>query len=94
MSIGKAIRKYRKEKTALTQWEFAKMLGSDQSYISTVERGHKTPSVDMVDKMVEVLGVPLCIIMWHSLEEDQVKHKEAFNIVKPAIDNLIDQFIK
>ena len=41
----------------LTQAEVARQLGIDQGYYSRLERGEKTPSLDVLQKLSQVLGV-------------------------------------
>jgi transcriptional regulator with XRE-family HTH domain len=47
----------------LTQAELAAKVGTTQSYISSIERGAKTPSFPMIERLAAALNVaPLSII--------------------------------
>jgi len=54
--IGKQIKKFREIK-GLTQHEFAELLGLTTNYISAVERGIKSPSLDTLILIINSLGV-------------------------------------
>lgn len=50
----------------LKQVELAKRLGISNSYLSEIETGGKTPSVDLLDKYAEVFKMPASSILLFS----------------------------
>lgn len=43
-----------------TQRSLAKKMNISQSYISKIESGNKTPTVDMLIKFAEAFNIPIC----------------------------------
>jgi len=56
--IGERLRSIRKEKN-LSQGELEKRTGLSRCYLSRLENGHTTPSVETLEKLAGALGVPL-----------------------------------
>jgi transcriptional regulator with XRE-family HTH domain len=54
--LAQNIRRYRKQK-GWTQEDLAEALGTDRTYVSSMERGLRNPSIQVVSKIAEVLGV-------------------------------------
>lgn len=50
----------------LRQAEMAEKLGISKSYLSEIEKGHKKPSLDLVDKYSAVFDVPSSSILFFS----------------------------
>lgn len=93
MDIGTAIKKLRKDRVPqLTQAKYAKCIGITQAYLSQIERGHKKPSMEVIEKIAEDFAVPLPIMFWFGVEESDIDpaKREYFNFLKPSIDKLID----
>lgn len=92
MIIHKALREVRKG-LDLNQTEFAKVIGLTQTYISLIESGDKVPSFDVIERYNKVSKVPIPIIMWKTLEVNDVpKHKrKIYQELKPVVDSLINQ---
>ena len=63
--LGKALRILRVFE-GLTQVQAAEKLGVSQSYLSEIERGDKTPTLDVLGKYSAVFGVPASAIMLFS----------------------------
>lgn len=57
-TIGKNIKKLREE-MGLNQENIASFLGVDQSMVSKVEKGERTLSVDMIEKLACLFGVSI-----------------------------------
>ena len=61
-AIGNVLRAKR-EKLAVSQEELAERAGVDRTYISILERGLKSPTVDTLERICAALGtLPECII--------------------------------
>lgn len=94
MNYGSIIRKLRKEKYSENQVDFSKRIGITQSYLSSVENGNKKPSIDLLETISLLTNVPLPIMFWQSLTDENIPvgKKEMFNQIKPSIDSLIMSF--
>ena len=94
MNVGIAIRNIRKERTPqLNQYEFARLIGITQTYLSQIETGAKTPNISILETISKVFEIPLPIIFWLGInEEDITEHKrEYFRFLKPTIDAMINE---
>lgn len=60
--IGQRIRKARFS-LEMTQEKLAEEVDANPKYIGMLERGEKTPSLQMLDKMARTLGVPICFFL-------------------------------
>ncbi len=63
--FGKAVRKARTA-AGLTQEELADHSGLDRSYIGGVERGERNPTLSVIEKIAEGLGVTLAELFSYS----------------------------
>ena len=54
--IGTVLRS-RREKLSLSQEKLAEMAGLDRTYISILERGLKSPTLETFEKICDALGV-------------------------------------
>lgn len=73
-----ALRNIRKAK-GMSQEAFA--LTSSRTYVSTLERGLKSPTLSKIDELAEVLGVHPVTLLMAAYSEDEIKlaqkeHKE------------------
>ena len=55
MSVGKKLRQIRRSKD-ITQEDLAKKVNVAKSYLCQIERETKSPSVNLLDEIAEVLG--------------------------------------
>ena len=92
MKIGQAIRTLRK-KELMNQEEFASSVGITQSYLSLIEKGHKKPSLEVLQQMADILNTPLPVLFWFGIEKEDVSEEKqyAFDVLKPSIDKLINE---
>lgn len=63
--FGEAVRRARTA-TGLTQEELADRAGLDRSYIGGVERGERNPSLSVIEKIADGLGVTLAELFSYS----------------------------
>ena len=93
MNISKALKEARK-RTILNQKEFADKLGISQTYLSLLEAGKKTPSMDLIQVYSELLKTPVAIFLFKAMTDKDVhpSKKKVFNQLQPVINNLIDEF--
>jgi transcriptional regulator with XRE-family HTH domain len=61
MAVGENIREIRKQKQ-VSQKYLAYQVGVTRHYLSMIENGVKNPSVKLVNRLAEQLGVPLDIL--------------------------------
>jgi transcriptional regulator with XRE-family HTH domain len=64
--FGAAVRRYR-EKSKLSQEEFADKAGIHRTYVSSIELGKVQVSIAVAHQLSEALGVPLSKI-WKEIE--------------------------
>ena len=60
--LGKNLRRLRLEKK-LGQEKFALEYGFDRTYISGIERGVRNPTIVIVQKLADALGVPIAVLL-------------------------------
>ena len=89
--IGEAIKRIRL-KRGFKQYEYAEIIGVTQAYLSGIEKGNKTPSYDLILKISKLERLPIAFIFWFSISEEDIDERkvEAFRILKPTIDKMID----
>lgn len=90
MNLGKAIKKFRKERN-ISQSDLCREAGISLTFLSQIENGRNKPSQDTMEKISEVLGVPVAIIQFYGIEEtDIAKNKRSqFKDIFPMVDNLL-----
>ncbi|HIU06629.1 MAG TPA: helix-turn-helix transcriptional regulator [Candidatus Onthoplasma faecigallinarum] len=57
--FGKRIKKLRKEKTDLSQENFAYLIGMDRTYYSSIENGNRNVSLINIEKIAKGLKITL-----------------------------------
>ena len=92
MNIGEAIRTLRKN-DLMNQEEFSLSVGITQSYLSLIEKGHKKPSLEVLQQMADILKTPLPVLFWFGIEKADVSEEKQYiyEMLKPSIDNLINE---
>jgi len=92
MRIGEAIRKIRKIK-GIKQRDLAMMCEISQTYLSQIENNKKTPSIDILDKIGLKLGIPIPVILFLSINEQDIAHekRDLFNMINPSIEKFISE---
>lgn len=66
IKIGKKLRNLRKW-SKLTQQKVADSIGCSQGYIADIEKGRVTPSLNMIEKIADVLGVGVNTLLADSM---------------------------
>lgn len=72
MTLADNIRNARQTEN-LSQRELAEMLGVHQTYVSMIERGLNTPTVELLDRMADIFG---CSTDWLLGREKFINRKE------------------
>lgn len=93
MNLGTTIRDIRK-KRSISQKDLAIESDVSQTYISQIESGKRTPSIETLEKLGVVLEIPYQIISFLSLDEGSVpesKRKEYMHFA-PAMKKMVEGF--
>ena len=95
MKTGEVLREFRQEKR-LTQVQVSERAKVSQTFLSQLEAGIKNPSPKMLKKLCDLYGIPTVFVFWKATTESDVQKNKitAFRKIKPAMDELIDQFLK
>jgi len=93
MNLGSTIKTIRKQKE-LTQIEFASLCDITQTYLSQIESNLKEPNLSTLKVIGEKLGVPLPILFFLSIDEEDVQpnKRKAFEIIRPSVKSLVHEF--
>jgi XRE family transcriptional regulator, regulator of sulfur utilization len=93
MDLGLTIKKIRKQK-GQTQGEFASQCGISQTYLSQIESNQKEPNLSTLKLISEKLKVPLPILFFLSITEEDVhpNKRDAYGIIGPSVKSLINEF--
>lgn len=93
MDLGKTIKRLRKQRN-FTQKFFSSKCQITQTYLSQIENNLKDPNLGTLKKIGEALEVPLPIVFYLSLNEEDVPYekRKAFEMVNPPIKSLINEF--
>jgi transcriptional regulator with XRE-family HTH domain len=93
MDLGTVIKNIRKQK-GLTQNEFASLCDITQTYLSQIEGNLKEPNLSTLKANSERLNIPLPILFFLSMTEDDVQpnKRKAFGIVSPSVKSLVNEF--
>lgn len=94
MNYGQAINNLRVNRMKQIQSIFAENVGITQTYLSQIENGQKKPSTELLERIAEYVDLPLPILFWYSVTEEDVKPDriEAFRMLKPTADVLVQSF--
>lgn len=96
MDIGSAVKQLRIQR-GLNQTEFANRCGLSQSYLSSIEKNRKDPTLSILKQIADCLSIPTPVLVFFALDEEDLKEdskKEVFRQMVPSIKSLIsDVFI-
>ena len=93
--IGDGITIARK-KSGMTQGDLAEKVCVSQTHLSQVETNLKDPSMKLIYKISEVLEVPTPILFWFGFKREEIQdnQKQIFDILKPSIDDCMDEIFQ
>jgi len=86
-AFGKALKALRKEKE-LTQEDFS--IVSSRTYLSTLERGLKSPTLEKIDALAQVLGVHPLTLLAASYREIAPRKKSSQDLLAVISKELRD----
>jgi len=71
----------------------AKKIRISQTFLSQIETGVKSPSMETLQKCAKCYGVPIEVIFWFGANEKDVPEKKRplFRQLKPIIDQMMKQ---
>ena len=93
MNLGKAIKSARQQR-GINQTSLAELSGITQTYLSQIESNQKEPNISTLRLISEQLGLPLPILFFLSLDEEDIKPEKraAYNHLGPSINSMIAAF--
>ncbi len=93
MNLGLAIQRLRKE-AGFSQTKFAKACNITQTYLSLIENNVKEPNLSTLRKVAEKLHIPLPVMFFMALDENDVQKEKrsAYNLLAPSIHSMIAEF--
>lgn len=91
MNIGNAIKDLRQQK-GLKQTDFAVKCGLSQSYLSSIEKGRKEPTLSILKQIANALSIPMPVLVFFSLDQEDISEskRDAFQMLEPSIKGLIN----
>lgn len=94
MNIGNAIKQRRKE-LGIKQNQLAEASNISQTYLSQIESNSKEASSKVISDICNALNIPIAILIWKSIENSDISPRklDAFKMLKPSVDGLINSFI-
>lgn len=92
MDLGNTILSLRK-RHGLSQKSLANSSGITQTYLSQIENNVKEPNISVLKSIAEILGLPLPILFFLSLTEDDVKDekKEAYREIGQTLQSVVGE---
>ena len=85
-ALGTALKSARKSR-GLTQEDFGGI--SSRTYLSTLERGLKSPTLDKIQEISKVLGLhPLTLLSMAYIQRDSRSASELLEVVRDEIEKL------
>lgn len=85
--LARALQMTRKSK-GITQEDFSNV--SSRTYISSLERGLKSPTVEKLDELASVLGVhPVSLFLLTYLVAEEAELPKLLNRIESEVDELI-----
>lgn len=93
MKLGQTISNIRKKK-GLKQDELAGRSNISQTYLSQIENDKKTPNINTLKIISNVLNVPMPIIFFLSLDKDDIPEvkREAFDTLFSPFESFVENF--
>lgn len=87
--FNKRLEAYRK-KLQLNKKEMAKQLNVCESYYNLLENGKRTPSQNVIQKLVVLSSLPEEYWIYGINKEEYVKTRDDFKSLKKALDTLLE----
>lgn len=93
MDLGNTIKLLRNQK-GIKQNLFAEKCAITPAYLSQIENNLKEPNISTLKIISKNLGVPLPILFFLSMDNDDIKpeKRKAFQILAPSIKSMVNEF--
>ena len=93
MDIGKVIKEIRTKKN-FTQKDISSFCNISVTYLSQIENNKKEPSLSTLESISKFLGVPLPIIFFMGMEENDIPSNkiEFYKYIHPSLNSLVSEF--
>lgn len=93
MDLGTTIKNVRIQ-NGYKQIEFAKICDISQTYLSQIENNVKEPNISTLRIISEKLDVPVPVIFFLSITEEDIKPEkiEAYKHLAPSLKSMINEF--
>jgi len=90
--FGKIVKLFRKN-LYLTQVELAERCGITPEYLSKIENGSKTPSMELMKDICKVIDIPLPLVLLLSIDEKELgkKNEEDKFVMKPIVETILSK---
>lgn len=72
MSYGKALKLIRTSRN-ISQKELSVLVDVNPSYISLIEKGKRIPTIEIIEKIVKALDIPIHLFFLLSSDKEEVK---------------------
>lgn len=89
MTLGAAIKRLRAA-AGWSQKDFAEQLEISPSYLSLIEADRREPTIPLVRRMAEKLGVPAVILFAAALEPRTPPEGEAAKLLSDVLETLVE----
>jgi len=87
--FGKILKLFRKN-LYLTQVELAERCGITPEYLSKIENGSKTPSMELMKGICRVIDIPLPLILLLSIDNKDLGDSKGNEfVIKPIIESIL-----
>lgn len=95
MDYGKAINNLRVNRMKMQQGAFAECIGVTRNHLCDIELGKRKPSLRLLEKIAAFVDIPLGLMFWSSLTEDDVPQEklEVYRVFKKPIDEIIQRLM-
>lgn len=96
MNLGGSIKHFRQQR-GLNQKAFAEALDITGPYLSLIESNQRTPALAMLEGIAAKLEVPLPVLMFHAMEENDVpvEKRDLFrSIFEPMKEMIVTQLAR
>jgi transcriptional regulator with XRE-family HTH domain len=95
MDLGHTITKLRKDSN-ITQEDLAQKCNITQAYLSQIENNKKEPNLSTLKDISTALSVPLPVIFFLSLENEDVPEgkRPIFNAMKPSMAGFFESIFQ
>lgn len=89
MKLGEAIKRLRSA-AGWSQKDFAGQLDISPSYLSLIEANRREPTIPLLRRMAEEIGVPAVILFATALEPERELTTEQDQLLRGVLDKLVE----